>query len=81
MTEPNQNKYEQEHNSKTNEELNDTHGSTAKNDKPISVGENDENHTVSDTVKYQEEGKDSQQSKAGQNGKKVHTDNQGGTPA
>lgn len=70
---------DQEHNNKSNTELNDTHSSTSKTDKYIGFGENDENHTSTDAVKYSEEGKNAQSSTAGHDGKKVHTDNQGGT--
>lgn len=81
MSTNNNDRYDQEHNEKTNTELNDTHASAQKTDKPIGVGENDENHTTTNSIKYSEEGSDSQRSTAGQDGKKVHTDNQGGTAA
>lgn len=60
-------------------DANDTHESTSKTDKAIGVGENEENHTSGDHIQYQKEGQNSQQSTAGQDGKKTHTDNQGGT--
>lgn len=61
-----------------NTQANDTHESTSKTDKPIGVGENEENHTSGDHIQYQKEGKSSQNETGGDDGKNVHTDNQGG---
>ncbi|WP_419800398.1 hypothetical protein [Mucilaginibacter sp.] len=57
---------------------NDTHESTSKTDRPIGVGENEENHTSGDQYEYQRTGKSSQDETGGEDGKKVHTNNQGG---
>ncbi|RYE19577.1 MAG: hypothetical protein EOP42_28840 [Sphingobacteriaceae bacterium] len=57
---------------------NDTHESTSKTDRPISVGENEENHTSGNSYDYQKKGKDSQSETGGEDGKKVHTDNNAG---
>ncbi|MGI4728712.1 MAG: hypothetical protein ACRYFL_03085 [Janthinobacterium lividum] len=74
MSNQNQEEYSQNQKSTTN----DTHESTSKTDKPISVGENEENHTSGDQYKYQKEGKSSQNETGGEDGKKVHTDNNAG---
>ena len=58
---------------------NDTHESTSKTDRPISVGENEENHTSGDHIQYTKKGKDSQNETGGQDGKNIHSDNLGGT--
>ncbi len=57
---------------------NDTHESTSKTDRPIGVGENEENHTSGDQYEYQKQGKDSQNETGGEDGKKVHSDNNSG---
>jgi hypothetical protein len=79
MSDQNSNQYSQNQHQKTTADANDTHESTSKTDKAEGVGENEENHTSGDHIKYQKEGQNSQQSSAGQDGKNVHTDNQGGT--
>ncbi|MGI4749765.1 MAG: hypothetical protein ACRYFB_03945 [Janthinobacterium lividum] len=60
---------------------NDTHESTSKTDKPIGVGENEENHTSGDQYEYQKTGKNSQNETGGQDEKTTHTDNNAGTSA
>lgn len=79
MSNQNQEQYGQNQHQKSNAELNDTHESTSKTDKPIGVGENEENHTSGDHIQYQKEGKNSQDEKGGEDDKKIHTDNNGGS--
>ncbi len=67
-----------DHSEKLNPEPNDTHESTSKTDRPIGVGENEENHTSGNHIQYQKEGKSSQHETGGDDGKNIHTDNQGG---
>lgn len=79
MPDQNSNQYSQNQHQKTTTDANDTHESTSKIDKPIGVGENDENHTSGDHIKYQKEGNSSQEQTAGQEGRNIHSDNLGGT--
>jgi len=79
MSNQDPNLYDKNQYLKSNTDPNDTHESTSKTDRPISVGENEENHTSGDQYKYQKEGISSQEQSAGQDGKNIHTDNQGGT--
>lgn len=81
MSNQNSDQYSKNQHQKANTDANDTHESTSKTDKPISVGENEENHTSTDHIKYQKDGQNSQHSTAGQDGKNIHTDNNGGTSA
>lgn len=80
MSDQNQEQYNQNQHQKTTA-ANDTHESTSKTDKPIGVGENEENHTSGDHIQYQREGKNSQQVQGGEDDTKVHTDNNGGNSA
>ncbi|WP_198170246.1 hypothetical protein [Mucilaginibacter arboris] len=79
MSVQNQDQFSQGQHQKSTTDANDTHESTSKTDKPIGVGENEENHTSGDHIQYQKEGKNSQNETGGQDGKNIHSDNQGGT--
>ncbi len=75
---PDQDQFSQNQHQKTNNGANDTHESTSKTDRAEGVGENEENHTSGDHIQYQKKGKDSQHETGGEDGKNIHTNNQGG---
>jgi len=78
MSVQNPDQYSQGQHQKSNSDANDPQKSTSVTDKETGVGENEGNHTSGGYIQYEEEGASSQNETGGEDGRDVHTDNQGG---